>query len=105
PPPPPDPPPPATPPQLHQPLGEWLEHTYAAQTTAIAGPLAWHFEEAGDSQRAIRYLILTAKNAAARCAYGDAIRVLEHAQSLVHGLAANARSQAEIELLQCIGDA
>jgi DNA-binding winged helix-turn-helix (wHTH) protein/tetratricopeptide (TPR) repeat protein len=91
--------------RLHQRVGEWLEHTYAAQTTAIAGPLAWHFEEAGDCQRAIRYLILTAKNAAGRCAYGDAIRVLEHARSLVHRLAANGRSQAEIELLQCIGDA
>jgi DNA-binding winged helix-turn-helix (wHTH) protein/tetratricopeptide (TPR) repeat protein len=91
--------------RLHQRVGEWLEHTYAADATAIASRLAWHFEEAGDYQRAIRYLILTAKNAAGRCAYGDAIRVLEHARSLVHGLAANARSQAEIELLQCIGDA
>ena len=53
--------------RLHQRVGEWLEHTYGAQTTAIAGPLAWHFEEAGDYQRAIRYLVLTAKNAAGRC--------------------------------------
>src|SRR5262245_56050499 len=91
--------------RVHQRVGEWLEHNYSAQTTAIAGPLAWHFEEAGDYQRAIRYLILTAKNAAGRCAYGDALRLLTHARSLVHWLAANARSQAEIELLQCIGDA
>jgi len=90
--------------RLHQRVGEWLEHTYGAETRAMAGPLAWHFEEAGDYQRAIRYLILTAENAVGRFAYGDAIRVLEHARSLVHRLAANARSQAEIELLQCIGD-
>ena len=91
--------------RLHQRVGEWLEHTYGAATAAIAGALAWHFEEAGDYQRAIRYLILTAKNAAGRCAYGDALRVLEQARSLVPRLAANASSQVEIELLQCIGDA
>ena len=91
--------------RLHQRVGEWLEHTYGAQATAIAGSLAWHFEEAGDYQRAIRYLVLTAENAAGRFAYGDAIRVLEHARSLVHHLAADARSQLEIELLQRIGDA
>lgn len=91
--------------RLHQRVGEWLERIYGAQATAIAGALAWHFDEAGDSQRAIRYFIVTAENAAGRCAYGDAIRVLQHARSLVHRLAANARSQREIELLQCLGDA
>jgi DNA-binding winged helix-turn-helix (wHTH) protein/tetratricopeptide (TPR) repeat protein len=91
--------------RLHQRVGEWLEHTYSAQATAIAGALAWHFEEAGDYQRAIRYLILAAQNAAGRFAYADAIRVLEQARSLTHHLAADARSTLEIELLQRIGDA
>jgi len=69
--------------RLHQRIGEWLEQTYGVQTAVISAHLAWHFEEAGDYQRAIRYLILTARNAiltagnaAGRCAYGDAIRVL-----------------------------
>ena len=91
--------------RLHQRVGEWLEHTYGAQATVIAASLAWHFEEAGDYHRAIRYLILTAGNAAGRCAYGDAIRVLQHGRSLVDRLAANARSAVEIELLHRIGDA
>ncbi len=91
--------------RLHQRLGEWLEHTYGVGARTIASPLAWHFEEAGDYQRAIRYLVLTSENAAGRCAYADAIRVLEHARSLVHRLAANARSELEIELLKRIGDA
>src|SRR6185369_18004332 len=39
--------------RLHQRVGEWLERTYGAQARAIAGPLAWHFEEAGDYRRAI----------------------------------------------------
>ena len=91
--------------RLHQRVGEWLEQTYGAQVTAIAGPLAWHFEEAGDYLRAIRYLVLAAENAAGRFAYKDALRVLEHAQSLVHHLVADVRSTLEIELLQRIGDA
>ncbi len=91
--------------RLHQRVGEWLERTYGAQARAMAGPLAWHFEEAGDYRRAIRYLVLAAENAAGRFAYGDAIRVLEQARSLVHHLAADARSALEVELLQRIGDA
>ena len=91
--------------RLHQRVGEWLEHTYGAQATAIAGPLAWHFEEAGDYRRAIRYLVLAAENAARRFAYGDALRVLEHARSLVRHLPADARSTLDVELLQRIGDA
>jgi DNA-binding winged helix-turn-helix (wHTH) protein/tetratricopeptide (TPR) repeat protein len=91
--------------RLHQRVGEWLEHSYGAETAAIAGPLAWHFEEAGDHRRAIRYLVLAAENAAARFAYSDAIRVLEQARSLVHHVAADARSTVEVELLHRIGDA
>ncbi|MEO8753840.1 MAG: AAA family ATPase, partial [Casimicrobiaceae bacterium] len=91
--------------RLHQRVGEWLERTYGAQDMAIVSRLAWHFEEAGDHPRAIRYLLLAADNAAGRCAYGDAIRILEHAQSLLHRLAAKARGEVEVELLQRIGDA
>jgi hypothetical protein len=90
---------------LHQRVGEWLEHTYGAQVAAIAGPLAWHFEEAGDDRRAIRYLILTAQNAAERFAFADAIRVLEHARTLARHLPAHTGLDVEIELLQRIGDA
>jgi DNA-binding winged helix-turn-helix (wHTH) protein/tetratricopeptide (TPR) repeat protein len=91
--------------RLHRRLGEWLEHSYGAQATAIAGPLAWHFEQAGDYQRAIRYLMTTAQSAGGRFAYGDALHVLEQARSLVHHLTGDARCMLEVELLQRIGDA
>jgi DNA-binding winged helix-turn-helix (wHTH) protein len=91
--------------RLHQRVGESLERTYGAHLTAIAGPLAWHFEESGDYARAIRYLVLAAENAAARFAYMDVIRVLERARSLVPHLAADARGAMEISVLQRIGDA
>jgi DNA-binding winged helix-turn-helix (wHTH) protein/tetratricopeptide (TPR) repeat protein len=90
--------------RLHQRVGEWLEHTYGPRSAAIAGPLAWHFEEAGDYERAIHYLIVAAQNAAARFAYADALRVLERARSLVQHLAADVRSTVEVDLLQRIGD-
>jgi DNA-binding winged helix-turn-helix (wHTH) protein/tetratricopeptide (TPR) repeat protein len=90
--------------RLHQRVGEWLERAYGAQAAAMAGPLAWHFGEAGDYRRAIRYLVLAAENAAARFAYGDAIRVLEQARSLVRHLDTDDRGPLEVELLQRIGD-
>jgi DNA-binding winged helix-turn-helix (wHTH) protein/tetratricopeptide (TPR) repeat protein len=91
--------------RLHQRVAEWLEHTYGAQAAAMASPLAWHFEGAGNHRRAIHYLVLAAENAAARFAYADAIRVLEQARSLVRHLPVDARSGLEVELLQRIGDA
>ena len=91
--------------RLHQRVGEWLERVYGAQVAAIAGSLAWHFEEAGDYRRAIHYLVLAAGNAAGRFAYADALRVLQQARSLVHHLAADARPALEVELLQRMGDA
>jgi len=91
--------------RLHQRVEEWLERAYGAQVAAIAGSLAWHFEEAGDYRRAIHYLVLAAGNAAGRFAYADALRVLQQARSLVHHLAADARPALEVELLQRMGDA
>ncbi len=90
--------------RLHQRVGEWLEHTYGAHVTTIAGPLAWHFEEARDCARATRYLVLAAENAAGRFAYADALRLLEQARSLVPHLPADARTALDVELLQRIGD-
>jgi hypothetical protein len=58
-----------------------------------------------EADRRVTFGIRTAENASGRCAYGDAIRVLQHAQSLVPRLAAKARGEVEVELLQRIGDA
>src|SRR5262249_60123001 len=37
--------------RLHRRVGEWIERTYGAQAAAMAGPLAWHFEGAGEYRR------------------------------------------------------
>jgi predicted ATPase len=69
--------------RLHQRIGKWLERTYATHAAAISTQLAWHFEEGGEYQQAIHYLILTAENAARRFAHQDSIQVLQHALEVV----------------------
>jgi tetratricopeptide (TPR) repeat protein len=91
--------------RVHQRVGEWLEETYGKQAGAISRQLAWHFEEGGDYPRAIAYLILTSENTARRFAYRDSIKLLQHALALAAGVAASARPELEIELLERIGDA
>src|SRR5262249_27330938 len=68
--------------RLHQRIGEWLERAYGPQADTISTQLAWHFEEAHDHRRAIRYLIATAESTASRLAYRDAIRVLQRARAM-----------------------
>ena len=91
--------------RVHQRVGEWLEHTYG-----VAGP--GDCEPAGMALRGGRRLPACdplphpdggERGRALRLR--DAIRVLEHARSLVHRLAANDRSELDIELLKRIGDA
>lgn len=91
--------------RIHQRVAEWLERTYSSHAPAMAGPLAWHFEEGGDDHRAIPYLVMAAENAAGRFAHGDAIRMLEKARSLTQRLAANVGSALEVDILQRLGAA
>jgi DNA-binding winged helix-turn-helix (wHTH) protein/tetratricopeptide (TPR) repeat protein len=91
--------------RLHQRIAEWLEQACGAQPDAISTQLAWHFEEARDYPRAIRYLIVTAENTARRFAYRDAIQVLQHALALAADGVASVRPELDIDLLERIGDA
>jgi len=91
--------------RLHQRIGEWLEQTFGANPDAISTQLSWHFEQGRDYPRAIRYLILSAENTARRFAYREAIQVLQHALALAADVAASARPELEIEILERIGDA
>jgi tetratricopeptide (TPR) repeat protein len=67
----------------------------------MASSLAWHSKK-GDHRRAV--LSRPGGGKPPRAAYGDAIRLLEQARSLVRHLPADARSGMEVELLQRIGD-
>src|SRR5262249_11922346 len=91
--------------RLHRAVGERLATLIGPQSLALAPQLAVHFEEAHDYERAIRYLILTAANAARRFAVRDSLDVLQRAMGLVRRVPPDRRTQIEIEVLERIGDA
>ena len=71
----------------------------------LASELALHFEHGREFERAARYLILSAENAARRYAHRDAAAILEHALGLLSGIAAETARTLEIEILEHISDA
>jgi DNA-binding winged helix-turn-helix (wHTH) protein len=94
---------------LHRKLAEkaqeLLESAGREAQLEYASELALHFENARDFERAARYSILSAENAALRYAHRDAIHTLEHALTLVAGVPPRAAAALEIELLERISDA
>jgi DNA-binding winged helix-turn-helix (wHTH) protein/tetratricopeptide (TPR) repeat protein len=72
--------------RLHQRLAEWLERSWGEHAAVIAGPLALHFEEAGDYGRAIQYLRRAADGDVRRWAYQEAIARLTRAIALADHL-------------------
>jgi ABC-type oligopeptide transport system substrate-binding subunit/DNA-binding SARP family transcriptional activator/tetratricopeptide (TPR) repeat protein len=59
---------------LHGQVGEILEELYGEKASEISPALGWHFHEAGDTQKAIQYLLLAGDQARLRFAYAEAIR-------------------------------
>lgn len=72
--------------RLHRLVGEALERAYPERVDDLAPRLAEHFEEAGDTARALAYLQRAAENAAARYANREALdfytRTLDVAEEL-----------------------
>ena len=71
----------------------------------LASELALHFEHGREFERAARYLILSAENAARRYAHRDAAAILKHALGLLSGISAETARTLEIEILERISDA
>ena len=92
--------------RLHRQLGEKAEELLGPDATIeLASELALHFEQGRDFERAARYLILSAENAARRYAHRDAAAILEHALGLLSGIAADPARDLEIEIRERISDA
>jgi DNA-binding winged helix-turn-helix (wHTH) protein/tetratricopeptide (TPR) repeat protein len=91
--------------KLHHVLGQRLETLCVPCEPELVAELALHFEEARDYERAIRYLMLTAENAAGRFAYRDSIDILQHGLKLVAKVGSTGRTELEIRLLELVGDA
>jgi tetratricopeptide (TPR) repeat protein len=69
--------------QMHQRIAARLETAYGDQATEIATELAFHFEAAGDPDRATRHLEEAASRAVRRGAYREAVALLEHGLALL----------------------
>ena len=91
--------------RLHRSLGERLSTLYSTNRPELASELALHFEEGGDYERAVHYLLLSAENAARRFAHRDSIQILQHAQEFFPKLNADVRIEREILVSKLIGDA
>lgn len=68
---------------LHEDVGNALEQMYGAEADSICVQLAWHFEAAGASQKALHYLQCAGEQAAARFANAEAVDFLGRALALV----------------------
>jgi DNA-binding winged helix-turn-helix (wHTH) protein/tetratricopeptide (TPR) repeat protein len=90
--------------KLHQSLGGWLKPICDAGKPELASEVAMHFEAGRDYERAARYLMHAAENAANRFSQRDSIQILRRALGLVPALAAGSNAELEIEILQRIGD-
>jgi DNA-binding winged helix-turn-helix (wHTH) protein len=91
--------------RLHRGLGEWLSTAYSPNRAELASELALHFEEGGDYERAVHYMLLSAENATRRFADRDAIEIVRHAQALFPRLAPELVAQREIVASGLIGNA
>jgi tetratricopeptide (TPR) repeat protein len=68
---------------LHRTVGEIVEELYPERVTELAAVLAMHFEQAGDTERALRYLLEAAKFAKDRNALVEAYDLYGRAEALL----------------------
>jgi tetratricopeptide (TPR) repeat protein len=73
--------------QLHRLVGEALENLYPDRRNELAGILAMHFEQAGDAQKAIEYLVMDGRYALERAAVREAFAAFDRAEKLRVGIA------------------
>lgn len=73
---------------LHARVGAALEEIYPERRTELAAVLAMHFERAGDTERAIRYLIAAGQYGRTRNAIREAYAAFERAAELLDAIPA-----------------
>jgi tetratricopeptide (TPR) repeat protein len=90
---------------LHLRLAEQMEALSTPVDPALASELALHFEQGHGYDRAIHYLMMTARNHANRYAHGEAVGLLRHALELLPNLGSGVSREREIQILEHISDA
>jgi tetratricopeptide (TPR) repeat protein len=90
---------------LHEDVGQALEALYGEQVDEIAVLLAWHFQEAGITEKAIRYLSQAGEQASQRYANQEAIDHFRRALELLEQFPLDASGQkTACELNEKLGD-
>jgi DNA-binding SARP family transcriptional activator/predicted ATPase len=88
---------------LHAAVGNTLETLHKGQTeamAAIAGQLAWHFQEAGMAAKAVEYLHQAGDRAVRLCAYQEAIAHLSRGLELLLALPDSGGKEHRLERAQ-----
>ncbi len=91
--------------QLHLRLAEHMEALSTPVDPALASELALHFEQGQGYDRAIHYLMMTARNHARRYAHTDSVALLRHAMELLPQLPPATARERRIQILEHISDA
>lgn len=78
---------------LHRAIGEALEHLYPEHLNEVAPLLGQHFAEAGESEKAAKYLLMAGDRATAVYAYQEAIGYYERARPFVKDQGQAARTK------------
>ncbi len=86
--------------RFHLRIGQALEQLWNGNRAEIASELARHFQAGRDYARAVQYLRLAAENDVRRCAYREAVAILETALEAAAKLPEATRGQAELEVLE-----
>jgi predicted ATPase len=95
---------------LHEDVGNVLEELYGDQASEIAVQLAWHFQEAGITEKAIHYLRQAGERAVQLSAYQEGIAHLTRGLALLMALPDSGgkehrleRAQQELALQEALG--
>ncbi len=92
--------------RLHQLIGERLEQHYSKTTQEAAAELAYHYEQACDLPRAVRYLHEAADHALRMGSASEAAAIARKGIAFLSAFPENlGRKQQEIALLICLGAA
>ncbi len=84
---------------LHAAAGQAFESLYAGRLEDVYDRLAYHYSKAGDAEKAVRYLVLFAGQAAGRYAHAEAAQALREALEHCQSLPEEGRDRCRLDLI------
>jgi DNA-binding SARP family transcriptional activator len=85
---------------IHEEVGAALEELYGSATDRVAVQLAYHFQMAGNTPKAIHYLTQAGQRTLRLAAFEEALQHLQQARSLLLGLPSASDNTSEHMLLE-----